>query len=313
MIVTPSQSELWSAGEQVCRQFELGEIRQLEALSHQGYSNFNARLETDLGAYVLRRYNEHPEEKINRELRLIDWLKAQGLPVVPPLRNPDGRARCASNQEDPFPWIVFPFVEGEEPVPQPVIAHTMGELSARLHQLPGLPWENKDYDNLLSLHNTVTIAQSLRDTGTSSARDFLQLIERLTPELQHLSLPSGLVHGDLFPDNTIFRGNNLVAVLDWEEACIDHYLFDLAMTMHGFCYINEEWHPNLARSFLAGYEAARSLEPDERKTLPLFLRWTPLAMAGWHLHRHSIAPNPRQAGRIDQLLQRAQTVFDLDC
>ena len=312
MVALPSQSELWSAGEQICRQFDLGKIRQLEALSHQGYSNFNARLETDLGAYVLRRYTEQPEEKINHELRLIDWLKVQGLPVVPPLRDPDGRARCTSNQEGSSRWIVFPFVEGEEPVPQPAVAHTMGEIVARLHQLPGLPWENKDYDNLLSLQNTLGIAESLRGTRTSSARDFLQLMERLAPELQDLSLPSGLVHGDLFPDNTIFRRNNLIAVLDWEEACVDHYLFDLAMTIHGFCYINEEWHSNLARSFLAGYEADRSLEPDERKSLPLFLRWTPLAMAGWHLHRHSIAPNPRQAERIDQLLRRAQTVFDLE-
>ena len=312
MIVTPSQSELWSAGEQVCRQFELGEIRQLEALSHQGYSNFNARLETDLGAYVLRRYTEQPEEKINHELRLIDWLKEEDLPVVPPLRDPDGKARATPNQKCPSPWIVFPFVEGEEPVPQPAIAQAMGGLTARLHELPEQPWGNQNDENLLSLQNTLTIARSLRKTRTSSARDFLQLMERLTPELQDLSLPSGLVHGDLFPDNTIFRGNNLVAVLDWEEACFDHYLFDLAMTMHGFCYIDEEWHPNLASNFLAGYEAKRSLQPAESESLPLFLRWTPLAMAGWHLRRYSIAPNPRQAGRIEQLLQRAQAIFDLE-
>ena len=115
MIVTPSQSELWSAGEQVCRQFELGEVRQLEALPHQGYSNFNARLDTDRGAYVLRRYTEQPAEKITHELRLIDWLDGQGLPVGPPLRDPDGRARCTPDRDHPAPWVVFPFVDGEEP------------------------------------------------------------------------------------------------------------------------------------------------------------------------------------------------------
>ena len=313
MAALPSQSELWSTGEQICRHFDLGKIRQLKALSHQGYSNFNARLETDLGTYVLRRYTEQTDEKITQELRLIDWLNAQGFPVVPPLRDSEGQARCRSNQEGPSRWIVFPFVEGEEPLPQPAIAHTMGGIVARLHQLPEHPWKNQEYENLLSLQNTLAIAESLRETRTSSARNFLQLMEKLTPELQDLSLPRGLVHGDLFPDNTIFRRDNLIAVLDWEEACVDHYLFDLAMTIHGFCYINEEWHLNLARSFLAGYETERSLGADERNGLPLFLRWTPLAMAGWHLRRHSIAPNPRQAERIDQLLRRAQQIFDLDC
>ena len=118
------------------------------------------------------------------------------------------------------------------------------------------------------------------------------------------------MHGDLFPDNTIFREENLVAVLDWEEACVDHYLFDLAMTMHGFCYLAEEWRPELARSFLTGYEAGRPLAPGERENLPLFLRWAPLAMAGWHLRRYSLTPSLRQASRIDQLLKRAETVYD---
>ncbi len=312
MIVTPSQAELWSAAEQLCRQFDLGEVRQLEALPHQGYSNFNARLDTNQGAFVLRRYTEQPAEKITHELQLIDWLDAQGLPVVPPLRDPDGKARCTPNREHPAPWVVFPFVDGEEPEPLPATAREMGELAARLHQLPEGPWKDGGRENLLSARNTVTIADSLRGTGTSSARHFLQLMDLLAPEVGDSHFPTGLVHADLFPDNTIFREGNLVAVLDWEEACVDHYLFDLAMAMHGFSYVAEEWRPDLARSFLAGYEAGRPLDPGERESLPLFLRWTPLAMAGWHLRRYSLTPNPRQAGRIDQLLQRAETVFDCD-
>ena len=310
MIVTPSRTELRSAAEQICRQFGLGEVRQLEALPHQGYSNFNARLDTDRGTYVLRRYTEQPTEKIAHELRLIDWLDAQGLPVVPPLRDPGGRARCTPDREHSATWVVFPFVDGEEPEPLPTTAREMGKLAARLHQLPERPSKDEDRENLLSVRITLTIADSLRGTDTNSARHFLQMMDLLAPEVLDSSLPRGLVHGDLFPDNTIFREGNLVAVLDWEEACVDHFLFDLAMTMHGFCYLAEEWSPELARSFLSGYESGRSLAPDERESLPLFLRWTPLAMAGWHLRRYSLTPSLRQGERIDQLLKRAETVFD---
>ena len=91
MIVTPSRPELSFAAEQICQQFELGKVRKLDALPHQGYSNFNARLDTDRGAYVLPRYTEQPAEKITHELQLIDWLESQGLPVAPPLR--DGQWR----------------------------------------------------------------------------------------------------------------------------------------------------------------------------------------------------------------------------
>ncbi len=310
MVITPSQSELWSAGEQACRQFQLGEPRKLAALPHQGYSNFNAKLETDQGRYVLRRYTEHPPEKITDELRLVDWLHAQGLPVVPALRDASGMAWCRPNQENPAPWVVFPFVDGEEPKPLPATAHEMGTLTARLHRLPeGIP-EGGNRENLLSVRTTLTIADSLREAGTKTARRFLRMTDRLAPAVRDTALPAGLVHGDLFPDNTIFREGHLVAVLDWEEACIDHYLFDLAMAIHGFCYLAEEWCPDLTRNFLSGYEEVRPLGPHEREALPLFLRWTPLAMSGWHLRRYSIAPSARQARRIDQLLHRAEKVFD---
>ena len=310
MIVTPSRPELSSAAEQICQQFELGKVRKLDALPHQGYSNFNARLDTDRGAYVLRRYTEQPAEKITHELQLIDWLESQGLPVAPPLRDRDGRASCTPRQEKPAPWVVFPFVEGEQPEPQPSTAREMGGLAARLHQLPERPSKDSDRENLLSVRITLKIADSLRGMDTNSIQHFLQMMDLMAPEVLDSSLPRGLVHGDLFPDNTIFREENLVAVLDWEEACVDHYLFDLAMTMHGFCYLAEEWRPELARSFLTGYEAGRPLTPGEREHLPLFLRWAPLAMAGWHLRRYSLTPSLRQARRIDQLLKRAETVYD---
>ena len=310
MVITPSQSELWSVGRLICRQFELGRVRKIDALLHQGYSNFNARIETEQGIYVLRRYAEQSPEKITYELHLIEWLVSQGFPVVPPLRDPGGRARYTLGKEHPASWVIFPFVNGAPPELIPATAHEMGTLAARLHQLPeGIPEAGKR-ENLLSVPATLEIAESLRKAGTKTARRFLHMTEHLATEVQDVSLPAGLVHGDLFPDNTIFHAGRLAAVLDWEEACVDTYLFDIAMAMHGFSYRSEEWCPGLARSFLSGYENLRPLGSDEREALPLFLAWTPIALAGWHLRRYSLAPGPRQARRIEQLLIRGETLFD---
>src|SRR5262249_28363469 len=51
-------------------------------------------------------------------------------------------------------------------------------------------------------------------------------------------LPRGVIHGDLFHDSLLFKGDKLVAMLDFEAACRGKFIFDLAtavnaLSVHG--------------------------------------------------------------------------------
>ncbi len=63
-------------------------------------------------------------------------------------------------------------------------------------------------------------------------------MERLKPTLtiQSQQLPKGILHSDIFPDNALFEGEDLVAIIDWEEICYGELLIDIAMTVVGCCY-----------------------------------------------------------------------------
>ncbi|MEM9159893.1 MAG: phosphotransferase, partial [Verrucomicrobiota bacterium] len=41
--------------------------------------------------------------------------------------------------------------------------------------------------------------------------------------------PLSLVHGDYWPGNVLWKDEQLIAVIDWEETCIDDPLIDLAI------------------------------------------------------------------------------------
>ena len=82
-------------------------------------------------------------------------------------------------------------------------------------------------------------------------------------------LPKGVIHGDLFPNNTKWQRTELLAVFDWEMAGTDHLALDLGIALCAWC-----WRPTahafereLCRALVQGYQGVRPLAPSERRGL----------------------------------------------
>ena len=85
--------------------------------------------------------------------------------------------------------------------------------------------------------------------------------------------PRGLIHSDLFRDNTLFVGNQLTGILDFYEMNHDELLFDVAISINDFCteYPSLELNEDKAIAFLTAYDAIRRLTDDERACLEIYL------------------------------------------
>jgi len=46
----------------------------------------------------------------------------------------------------------------------------------------------------------------------------------------------GVIHGDLFRDNVLWRGGQVVAILDFEQASGGSLAYDLAVCLHDWCW-----------------------------------------------------------------------------
>ena len=301
--------DLDEIAQPLCERLGIGKVTEIHPL-HRGYENFNCRLRTATGEFVLRRYLEQPFDRILNEHRVLHWLTGLGYPAVPPMSDKRGESifrgtGCAR------PWAVFPFVAGGEPESAPDTASVIGGVVGRLHALPDPAWAGWAVENVMSPRATVELVRSVKfkmpeRCGQLGMR-FEALIKEIVPGIRALELPSGLIHGDVFPDNTLFIGRRLVAVLDFGQLCRDAYLFDVAMTLHGFCLNRDNTIcVEAARAFLLAYETARALTGEEKSALHLYLRWCPLAMAGWHYGRFLENPNTRQGTRIGELLASAE-------
>ena len=109
-------------------------------------------------------------------------------------------------------------------------------------------------------------------------------------------LPKGLIHGDLFRDNTLFEGDKLSAILDFSEAGRDYWLLDVAITINDFCsdWPNVTLNEELYQAFLLGYQHVRPLTDDEQFVLPTFLT---MAATRFWLSRLSVAKRNQAEGR----------------
>jgi homoserine kinase type II len=70
--------------------------------------------------------------------------------------------------------------------------------------------------------------------------------------------PRGLIHGDLFRDNVLFHDQGLT-LLDFEQASHGSLVYDLAVCVNAWCYLDKHFDERLVRGLVSGYRAIRSL------------------------------------------------------
>ena len=219
----------------------------------------------------------HYEKGVQRDalplfLGLMEHLGARGVPCPTPLKGRDGqmlRTLCGR------PAAIVTFLDGMWPRRvTPEHCARLGEAMARMH-LAGLDFH-------LGRANTLSVDgwRPLLDASAARAEEVRPgLAEDLEAELDDLEsrwpagLPSGVIHGDLFPDNVFFRADHLSGIIDFYFACSDFFAYDLAICLNAWCFETDgSFNTTKARRMLTAYRKVRDFSADELDALPLLAR-----------------------------------------
>ncbi len=103
-----------------------------------------------------------------------------------------------------------------------------------------------------------------------------------------------MIHGDLFADNLLFRGEKLTAVLDFEAACRGKFIFDIATAVNALCFVDGDYSLDRFRFLLHGYESVRTLSLAEWDAFPNELRYSSLRFTVTRLHDFFLNPTRRE-------------------
>ncbi len=174
---------------------------------------------------------------------------------------------------------------------RPTQLETIGRTLGELHVI-GKGYK-KGIDNRFSFERIADLYLSVRGRLPNYFRKISRTLE---DEVDYLTrylegkLPKGVIHGDLFADNVLFRGEKLTAVLDFEAACRGKFIFDLATAVNALCFVDGQYSLDRFRFLLHGYESVRTLSLAEWDAFPNELRYSSLRFTVTRLHDFFLHP-----------------------
>lgn len=245
-----------------------------------GYTNRNYKISTDKKDYLLKIHLNKNVEDIVPEILILEYLKNTDIPVAQAI--PDKDNNYINKLGNDYA-VVYEYIDGHHPEVNTETAKQIAKAAVKLNLLE-VP-ASFTQKNWVNLEFCNTVIQQMTHTPYNYPDIYEYFIEQTTYLQEPLSekVTKGLVHGDLFPDNTIFNGDKLLAILDFEVICVENILHELGTAINGFCYVNNELDEELYCAFLSEYQKDYTLDDIEKQLLPFYIQWGAHCMLAWHL------------------------------
>lgn len=254
--------------EQFLKRYELGTAISLKPIA-AGITNTNYYLETTVGQFILTLYEHHSDDELEYMLGLQKHLAGLGVHCAVPVTDRRGDFFSALNQRPAA--IIHKLAGAAQAAPAALhCSHIGGEL-ARFHLF------GQDYEpvrpNPRGIEWLLAVSDMLHTELDESDR---QLYEGTLSDYRTFdtaSLPHGAIHADLFHDNALFVGDDLNGIIDFDYACFDCLVFDIAVLLNDWCSdACGNLQSNLVSAVLEAYQLQRELTREEIDALPLMLR-----------------------------------------
>jgi homoserine kinase type II len=275
-----------AAIEGLARRFGIDDITAFSVLDG-GSENSNYCVETNSGKYVLTLCDQKSLKHATNLANLLVYLTDHGIRtsrVVVPPKEP------IVILHDEKPVMLKRHVDGD------IAANLtgnllvqLGEEIARLHDISAPSFLPKSFPYGRSYFSEV-INSNLDHAYVDWLSERNSYLQKRIPQ----NLPMTLIHGDVFFDNIIVKDDQLMAIIDFEEACHYYRNFDLGMAIIGACRDRKGISFEKAGRFIRGYQKKTTLQSIERKTLKTFVVYAAVATSFWRFrHYHLRRPEPQ--------------------
>ena len=291
------------AVEALIRRFGIGGITAFSVMDG-GLENTSYCVETKAGRYVLTLWDQKSPKQATNLANLLVYLSDHGIRtsrVVVPSREP------SVVLHDEKPVMLKRYVDGDvtASLTESLLAQ-LGEEIARLHGIPAPSYLPQSF-----LYGRCYFPE-VTDSGLDHS--YLEWLSEKSLYLQERipeDLPLALIHGDLFFDNVIVQGDQLMAIIDFEEACHYYRCFDLGMVIVGVCRGRGGISFKKARQFLRGYQKETPLLAIEREALKTFAVYAAVATSFWRFRQfHLRRPEARFHDRHVEMQTLADSISE---
>jgi len=268
-----------------------------------GYANINFKVSTDKNDYLLKIHLNKKVENIVPEIKILEYLKTKDIPSSYPIPDRENEFINALGNDN---VVIYEFIDGHHPEVNIETTKQIAKVAAALNLLE-VP-TSFTQKNWVDIDFCKTVIQKFPGTVYTQPDIFEYFIEQTNYLEKSLSvkLPRGLVHGDLFPDNTMFKGDKLLSILDFEVICVENILHELGTAINGFCYIDNKLSEELLHVFLNEYQKYYKLNETEKELLPAYMQWGAHCMIAWHIVGVMENNDTKKFKRAQKLIERVK-------
>ena len=266
-----------------------------------GILNSNFYIETKNKKYILRIYeaNRTIDEEL-QELILLDKISSF-IPVSRAIENIDNEYISIFNNKK---FALFEYVEGSSI--EEIDTHIIREIAMNLGKLHSfskeISFEKYNRKSRIDFDFYYNEIKKL-NFDFKFKNELLNLADEII-KYDFSTLPSGVIHGDIFPDNVLLdEYNNIKVIFDFNESYYAPFIFDIAIVINFWIKINNFdffTENNFIRDFLNYYSKYRKITKEELKLLDVACKKIALSFIFLRIYKEKIDSSYRKALSIEE-------------
>ena len=266
-----------------------------------GILNSNFYIKTKNKKYILRIYEANrtiDEEK--QELILLDRI-VDFIPVSTAIKNIDNEYISIFNNKK---FALFEYIDGNSITK--IDTHIIREIAIYLGKLHSFTkdisfekYNRKTRIDLDFYYNEIKKSE----IDFKFKNELLNSADKING-FDFSILPSGVIHGDIFPDNVLLDDyNNIKVIFDFNESYYAPFIFDIAIVINFWIKINNFdffTENNFIRDFLNYYSKYRKITKEELKLLDVACKKIALSFIFLRIYKEKIDSSYRKALSIEE-------------
>ena len=266
-----------------------------------GILNSNFYIKTKNKKYILRIYEANrriDEEK--QELILLDKI-VDFIPVSIAIKNIDNEYISIFNNKK---IALFEYIDGSSITK--IDTHIIREIAmyiGKLHSISkGFSFEEYNRKTRIDFNFYYNEIKK-SEIDFKFKNELLNSADEIS-KYDFSILSSGIIHGDIFPDNVLLdKYNNIKVIFDFNESYYAPFIFDIAIVINFWIKINDFdffTENNLIRDFLNYYSKYRKITKEELKSLDIACKKIALTFIFLRIYKEKIDNSYQKAISIEE-------------
>lgn len=254
----------------ILKDYDIGNFVSAEGIA-EGVENTNYKLTTSKASYILTVYEKRVKATdLPFFMDLQKNLNEMGFPCPMPVANRKQELISRFGEKN---FTIVTFLNGKWPK---TIGNNevkeAGRIMAELHK-DSQKFSKTDLyrNNDMNKDFWIDTYSKIKDKAEEHFKELKPLTQKAFEIVEKWpsTLPSGVIHGDLFPDNVLFHQNKVSGVIDFYMACNDQFVYDIAIVLNAWCFEKDNsFNITKANILLRSYNEVRKLTEEELQSLP---------------------------------------------